>query len=147
MPTLLVLPPFATLSNSAQPLANFSLMSGDINSSANLGVWRAKSIMGPIANQPLGIPAQQIQPARPQQIQLAHICNKSDLPVSDTPHSLGNPSCHHFAGKAFLLGVVRGGLGGVRKQWRLILPLTFYPSPAEGDWTALTVLHHFQFCK
>ena len=116
---------------------------GDINSSSNLGVCRAKSIMGPIANQPLGIPAQQIQPARPQQIQLAQICNKSNPPVWDTALQL--PPCHYFAREALLLGV-RGVEWGC-KQWRLILPLTFYPSPAEGDWTALTVLQPFQFCK
>ena len=79
-----VLLEFATLSNSAQPLANFPLTSGDINSSANLGVYRAKSIMGLITNQPLGIPTQQIQLARPRQIRLVEICNKSKLPVYTT---------------------------------------------------------------
>lgn len=141
-----VLLEFATLSNSAQPLANFPLTSGDINSSANLGVYQAKSIMGLITNQPLGIPTQQIQLARPRQIRLVEICNKSKLPVYATLIT-NSPFATILQGGLFwTFGLRAGGREGC-KQWRLILPLTFYPSPPEGDWTALTVLQPFQFLQ
>ena len=89
-----------------------------------MGVWRAKSIAALITNQLLGIPA-----GPPQQIQCCHPCK--------SPAARFSRPAAAFARKS-LVGC---------KQWRLILPLTFLPSPPEGDWTVLTVLHPFQFCK
>lgn len=126
-----VLLEFATLSNSAQPLANFPLTSGDINSSANLGVYRAKSIMGLITNQPLGIPTQQIQLARPRQIRLVEICNKSKLPVYTTLIT-NSPLCHHFARRA-LLGVrVEGGREGGVQTMASHFAINFLPITTRG---------------
>ena len=99
--------------------------------------------------------------------------NKSTIRNSDTTNPAGPPStnpvggdlqqiqvtCLHnphlptppFAtilqgGLCWAFGLRAGGREGC-KQWRLILPLTFYPSPPEGDWTALTVLQPFQFLQ
>ena len=102
--------------------------------------------MGLITNQPLGIPTQQIQLARPRQIRLVEICNKSKLPVYATLIT-NSPFATILQGElCWAFGLRAGGREGC-KQWRLILPLTFYPSPPEGDWTALTVLQPFQFLQ
>ena len=97
--------------------------------------------------------------------------NKSTIRNSDTTNPAGPPSTNPVGGDlqqiqvtclhnphlptppfATILQGGRSGWGreGWRegcKQWRLILPLTFYPSPPEGDWTALTVLQPFQFLQ
>ena len=84
---------------------------------------------GPPSTNPVGADLQQIQLTR-----LRH-----HPPV-------GNPLATILQGRLSCWALEGGGWRGC-KQWRLILPLTFYPSPAEGDWTALTVLQPFQFCK